>query len=319
MEQTASANGRFILPKASTTSAATPDTNDTQPVQQPTTCMAELTNSLPDIMTVPPLEHNNSSTSTMGPEEIPSTTVTVMPSCRFETRASNQLPQLPPKCMAEPNEVPRESCAVREKQKALERLILKPNIHVGDHSYTSHTSFQSPPPPPPPTATTSVVNIPTSTLVTNLANSILVNVLQNNMLEAAANNATAIPHRGTLHSTQPSKPTFVHVDDLLVKQSPKDNYCPSRQLSSFPRQVREERRPIRIGPLISQLHPTEASTTTSTHSISFNPNHFLTNTQAMSPHYSHCSTVLCQPTSLNVKTYTDSQRPHSPPKRPRLE
>lgn len=383
MEQSASANGRYILPKAAANDTSTPsltlntssdspnnNNNDitatsanTGTVVQPT--IAELSDSLPN--TVPSmLEHNhstaaNTTAASTSPSNIVSEVIVPSsppphsisnnnndggndpPSCRFETRAEmsqiNDNKMTPLAANEVPSTATRESCAVREKQKALERLVMKQpssnnNTATGLPGYTT---FQA----PPQVTSPSVINIPTSTLVTNLANSILVNVLQNNMLEAvaASNNAAtggAPPiHRGTLHSNQPqpAKPNFIHIDDLLMKSgsvaSAKENcYPPGNRPQQPSYHDNRSLRPLRnLGPLVSQLHnnrPLLEGIATNGGSAnnplpSFNPNHFLTSQVLSSPLYTQCSGGIVAgggegnsttaPTSANIIMCQQQQAP----------
>lgn len=224
MEQSASANGRYILPKSadgggganglsppSSPSHQESDQKENEGEGGETIGISDVKPEVSQVaenVTFPPIEATpinipiNSkvlSADNGSSVQAPPT----MPACRYETRAREETHQLThtPSSSSSPS-LAQESFAMREKQKMFEMLSQKPNLGGGMVSLPSNS---------PGNGGVPLSAISTSTLVTNLANSILVNVLHNNMMEAAAAGGGATL-RGSFPPCQ-SKQGF-HVEDL---------------------------------------------------------------------------------------------------------
>ena len=243
MEQTASANGRYILPKAANPTATTIQNNTvpTQPdivaqrtVQHATPIQDTSTSDIsidrsPSIATT----HNVTAVATNHPSV--SVSISDLPSCRYEvipTPIRVEQPIMFDNIKQQlTNDVPRESCAIKQKQKVLQRMVMSNNnsypsqdlpiTHVITNgpvalpvSHVSNASSLIGQPPSTPT-TSSIV---TNNLVNNIASTLLVNVLHGNMLTDAT--TTTVPSNvQRCPPTVSHKPGsgFINIDELLVK------------------------------------------------------------------------------------------------------
>lgn len=266
--------------------------------------------------------------------EMSSVPPSTLPSCRYEqislsnsTGGYTQLNDsvattyLAPKCYFQHPDTPRESCAVKEKEKALQRLMLSstvPNLSsplpVAQIPSIQQTVLQ--PTNKTQVETTSDCSVTVnSNIFTNLANSILVNVLgsiQNPQINVSSTSSTTLPVQYNGIPVNHTLPTsgFIHVDDLLVKPT-SNSYIQPQQLALSKSLVSQR-------PISSPLELTAAICRSTPTTI--NPNTFLT------PH-------TCIPTSQKdglpsyytgqIKTSLCSDdsacEGKSPPKRPRLE
>lgn len=203
-----------------------------------------------------------------------------LPSCRYEqisldnsTGGYTQLNEsvmttcLPPKCYVQHPDTPRESCAVKEKEKALQRLMLSstvPNLS-SPLPVAQIPSIQQTNKPQVESISDCSVTV-NSNIFTNLANSILVNVLgsiQNPPINVSSTSSTTLPVQYSGIPVNQPLPTsgFIQVEDLLVKPTSNNYIQPSKSLVS--------QRPI-SSPLESTADICRSIPTT------INPNAFLT-------------------------------------------
>jgi hypothetical protein len=198
MEQTASANGRFILPKS---------IESLPPTSMAASCEVAMKLS----QSSPTVQQNGASLNYFEMVDGynhyrggPSNDVQpVMTACRYQSFPASNAEMFG---MATDHEIQRESCALREKQNVLERISAS-NVPLPTtaHQMTpdeAATQFGTHVPTCIPSTCVSSSSIVTSNLVTNLTNSIIVNVLQ---------------QQNMLHDSTGS---YINIDELLFKSPP---------------------------------------------------------------------------------------------------